>query len=68
LMDSDLQPEVQNQVFHEIRHQYLSAEHARRVLGWSPRFTLDEGLERTIDWYKQFIGVHAAIATSAGVR
>ncbi|MGC2321575.1 MAG: GDP-mannose 4,6-dehydratase [Terriglobales bacterium] len=68
LMDSDLQPEVQNQVFHEIRHQYLSAEHARRVLGWSPRFTLDEGLERTIDWYKQFIGIHAAIATSAGVR
>ena len=52
-MSSDLQPEVQNQAFNEIRHQYLSAERARKELQWKPKFTLDEGLERTIAWYRE---------------
>jgi CDP-glucose 4,6-dehydratase len=56
LMGSDLKPEVRNEAVHEIRHQYLSAAKARRVLGWSPLFTLDEGLRLTIDWYKEFLG------------
>ena len=53
---SDLKPDIRNEVSHEIRHQYLSAEKARRVLGWKPRFTLDQGLERTLAWYKQHLG------------
>ena len=39
----------------EIRHQFLTAEKARRILGWTPFFTLDEGLNRTIAWYKEFL-------------
>ena len=38
----------------EIRHQYLSAERARRELGWQPQFTLRDGLQRTIRWYQDF--------------
>lgn len=53
-MKSDLSPQIQNEVSNEIRHQYLSAEKARRDLKWKPLFTLDEGLSRTIDWYKDF--------------
>jgi len=53
-MDSKLNPDIRNEVTNEIRHQYLSAEKARRELGWKPMFTLDEGLSRTIDWYKDF--------------
>jgi CDP-glucose 4,6-dehydratase len=53
-MDSNLTPDIRNEVTNEIRHQYLSAEKARRELGWKPMFTLDEGLIRTIDWYKDF--------------
>jgi len=56
LMNSDLQPRLLNQASHEIRHQYLSAERARRMLDWEPQFTLRQGLVRTIDWYKQFLG------------
>jgi CDP-glucose 4,6-dehydratase len=52
-MGSDLAPEVQNQAFNEIRHQFLSAERARKELQWKPKFTLDEGLERTIAWYRE---------------
>jgi CDP-glucose 4,6-dehydratase len=54
LMTSTLEPDVRNEVSHEILHQYLSAAAARRDLSWSPRFSLDEGLTRTIAWYRQF--------------
>jgi CDP-glucose 4,6-dehydratase len=57
LMGSDLEPDVRNEVTNEIRCQYLSAAKARRVLGWRPLFTLGEGLQRTIEWYKNFLGV-----------
>ena len=56
LMKSDLQPEIMNETSNEIRHQYLSAEKARRMLGWKPIFSLDEALALTIDWYKDFFG------------
>lgn len=56
LMNSTLTPDIRNEATNEIRHQYLSAEKARRVLGWRPLFTLDEGLRPTIDWYENFIG------------
>ncbi len=56
LMHSDLRPEIRNEASNEIRHQYLDASKARRVLGWRPIWSLDEGLERTIAWYKHFLG------------
>jgi len=56
LMGSVLEPDVRNEATNEIRRQYLSAEKARQLLGWKPLFTLDEGLRRTIDWYRDFFG------------
>jgi len=53
-LKSDLTPEVRNEANNEIRHQYLSAEKARRDLGWKPKFTLESGLQKTIDWYKDY--------------
>jgi CDP-glucose 4,6-dehydratase len=55
LMGSDLRPVVQNEASHEIRHQYLSAAKARRLLDWHPMFTLEEGLRRTVSWYADFL-------------
>jgi CDP-glucose 4,6-dehydratase len=52
---SGLEPVVLNEAQNEIKHQYLSAEKARNVLGWAPEFTLDNGLERTIGWYRSFL-------------
>lgn len=50
-----LEPEVRNQAGNEIRHQYLSATKAREVLGWQPIYSLHEGLDRTIEWYREFL-------------
>lgn len=55
-MGSDLEPDVRNEAVNEIRHQYLSADKARRLLSWSPLFTLEDGLRFTIEWYKDFLG------------
>jgi CDP-glucose 4,6-dehydratase len=52
-MGSDLLPDVQNQPLKEIRKQYLSAQRARELLQWAPGYTVDEGLERTIAWYRR---------------
>ena len=59
-MGSKLEPDVQNQASNEVRHQYLSAERARKLLQWAPEFTLDEGLERTTAWYREFLGERRA--------
>ena len=55
LMESSLVPDVKNEASHEIRHQYLSAKKARERLGWKPTFSLDDGLKRTIGWYRSFL-------------
>lgn len=55
LMGSSLEPEILNQANNEIRKQYLSAEKARRMLSWAPIFELQQGLERTIAWYREHV-------------
>ncbi len=65
LMDSELEPEVQNRACHEIRHQYLSAAKARRLLAWQPLFTLTQGLQRTIPWYRSYLSVMAPQSQAA---
>jgi len=59
LMGSQLEPDILDEATNEIREQRLSAAKARRQLGWKPLFSLDEGLRRTIDWYRSFFGVAA---------
>lgn len=53
-MNSNLKPKVLNQGRNEIKHQYLSAEKARKLLNWTPAYTIDEGLVKTIEWYTEF--------------
>jgi CDP-glucose 4,6-dehydratase len=58
-MGSSLAPDVRGEATNEIPHQYLSAEKARRVLAWSPRYELDEALAETVAWYREYLGAAA---------
>jgi CDP-glucose 4,6-dehydratase len=59
LMGSRLLPDVRDEASGEIREQSLGAAKARRELGWRPLFTLDEGLRRTVQWYRDCLGERA---------
>jgi CDP-glucose 4,6-dehydratase len=52
------EPGVQNTASGEIRAQYLSAAEAHRVLNWQPQFTLEQGLDETIAWYREYLATH----------
>ena len=54
IMGSNLKPKVLNTAKNEIRDQYLSAKKAKKILNWSPKVGLEEGLKKTIEWYKWF--------------
>jgi CDP-glucose 4,6-dehydratase len=53
-MRSDAVPDVRNEASNEIVEQCLTAQKARETLGWSPLYTLDQGLTRTVAWYREF--------------
>jgi len=55
LMDKmSLEPVILNDVSHEIQKQYLSFKKAMRLLRWKLRYSLNEGLRATIQWYREF--------------
>ena len=49
----DLVPIVQNTASNEIREQYMLSTKARDLLNWAPVFDMEEGLTRTVDWYRE---------------
>jgi dTDP-glucose 4,6-dehydratase len=42
----------------EVLHLHAGREKARQLLGWEPQVSLDEGLERTIDWIREHLGLY----------
>jgi CDP-glucose 4,6-dehydratase len=50
-MNNPVKPKILNQASNEIRNQYMSAQKAHTLLGWKPHFTIETGIERTLDWY-----------------
>jgi CDP-glucose 4,6-dehydratase len=50
------QPAVLNKASGEIKDQYLSASKARELLGWKAKWSLEDGLERTVEWYRDLLG------------
>ena len=55
-MGSDLDLDVRDEASNEIPAQYLDATKARQTLGWRPQVGLEEGLTRTVEWYRSFLG------------
>jgi len=53
--DAQLEPVVEGSARHEIQDQYLDARRARSELGWKPAVDFDEGVRRTIAWYRHHL-------------
>jgi len=51
IMGSNFKSKILNEATNEIKHQYLSAKKARDILNWKPKYTLEDGLRKTIKWY-----------------
>lgn len=61
---SDLEPVIQNIASNEIREQFMVCDKARELLGWKPRYSLEEGLRETIDWYAELFNLMPSAANA----
>jgi len=65
LMDApEQQLIVENSVKYEIRDQYLDSAKARERLQWIPSVRFEDGLKRTIEWYRMLIQDYPEYAPS----
>jgi CDP-glucose 4,6-dehydratase len=63
-----LEPIILDQAKGEIPDQFLDCSKARRVLGWSARYSFERGLAETIPWYRRQILGPAAEPAGAAPR
>lgn len=56
LMGSKLEPDVRNEAENEIPTQRVDSAKARDLLGWTSMHSLEEGLRKTIAWYRSHLG------------
>ncbi|MHB8462762.1 MAG: NAD-dependent epimerase/dehydratase family protein [Vulcanimicrobiaceae bacterium] len=61
-MGRNEQPLILDTVKMEIKAQTLDASKARRLLSWQCKWTLQDGLRETIEWYKKHLAVPAGVS------
>jgi CDP-glucose 4,6-dehydratase len=56
IVGSDLEPEIRGEgtPAGEIDRQFVDTTKLRELTGWSPKVDLEEGLRRTVDWYREY--------------
>jgi CDP-glucose 4,6-dehydratase len=57
VMNNDLKPIILNKTNNEIEKQYLSSKKARSLLKWEPSYDIEQGLNKTVQWYKNFLKI-----------
>jgi len=53
----DLEPIVLSEASNEIKDQYLDSARSQKELGWTPQFSLQEGLKSTLGWYQKYFSM-----------
>ena len=53
IIGTSFDPVIKNEASNEIREQYLSCAKAKELLGWTPKFTFNEAMTKTVEWYRK---------------
>jgi UDP-glucose 4-epimerase len=53
IVERPLEPEYSNARLGDVRHSQAEIEKARRFLGFEPKVGFEEGLQRTVDWFRR---------------
>lgn len=56
LLNKDIKPIYKEERAGDIRHSNADISKAKKLLGYNPEYSMDRGLELTIEWYKENIG------------
>jgi len=56
LLGSDLKPQYGPDRPGDVKHSLASVDLAKRLIGYEPKVLFDEGLARSIDWYRHNLG------------
>ena len=46
---------IQNHATNEIPRQYLDCTKARRTMEWAPKWSIEESLRETVQWYEGWL-------------
>jgi CDP-glucose 4,6-dehydratase len=49
-----MEMDIRNEANHEIPVQCLDSAKAKKILDWKPRHGFEEGLQKTVAWYRQY--------------
>ncbi|MBJ7450049.1 MAG: GDP-mannose 4,6-dehydratase [Parachlamydiales bacterium] len=50
----DIKPVILNRAVGEIKDQFLCSAKAEKLLQWTPKYNLEDGLKQTLQWYLSF--------------
>ncbi len=50
-----IEPEILNIAKCEINNQFLDIKKAENLLNWKPKYSIEEGLANTINWYDEYL-------------
>ena len=51
---TDLKPTILNEASSETRQQYMLSSKIRKVLRWEPKYDMEAGLLKTVEWYQEY--------------
>lgn len=51
----ELKPVILNEVKNEIQEEYLCPDKAMHTIGWQPEYTLENGIQETMAWYRAYL-------------
>lgn len=64
LAGTTLEPVIADATHKEIRHMHLSSAKAQERLNWKPRVGFDEGLRRTVEWYRTYLAGQGTVESA----